>query len=222
MSSNHQFKSQVIRAYRSPVVRAYCTIRFRIMNMRILEEIGQYLPFKGRVLDVGCGFGLFSLYYALQSSHREIVAYDINDSRLAMARSSATALGLSRQTTFCRQDAVAMCEEPSSFDAAYMLDILHHVNSSAHRGIISMIHRALAPGGILVLKEIDTKPAWKVFFTWTLDMLMSPSMPPSYINRTTLYDLLVDVGFEVKIHSMVDILPYPHVLYICTKRPSLS
>ena len=32
-----------------------------------LDEIGQYLPRGGRILDFGCGFGLFSLYFALRS-----------------------------------------------------------------------------------------------------------------------------------------------------------
>ena len=54
----------IIRAYDDPVVRAYCWGRFWILRQRFLDEIGQYLPAQGRVLDLGCGFGLFSLYYA--------------------------------------------------------------------------------------------------------------------------------------------------------------
>ena len=54
----------VIRAYDDPIVRAYCWGRFWILRQRFLDEIGQYLPARDRVLDLGCGFGLFSLYYA--------------------------------------------------------------------------------------------------------------------------------------------------------------
>ena len=33
-------------------------------DLRFLEEIEQYLPDHGTILDLGCGFGLFSLYIA--------------------------------------------------------------------------------------------------------------------------------------------------------------
>jgi len=215
--SYHRIKNQVIRSYESPLVKAYCTIRFRIMNMRIIEEVGQYLPMNGRLLDIGCGFGLFSLYFALESSSREIVGYDLAENRLDMARKAATKLGVSSRTSFCRQDVIGLRESPHTYQAAYMLDILHHVDPLLHGDIIASIHDALLPGGILVLKEIDTRPCWKVWFTWILDVLMNPSQPPHYVGKKTLSSLLCSIGFEVRTHLLVDILPYPHLLYVCRK-----
>jgi 2-polyprenyl-3-methyl-5-hydroxy-6-metoxy-1,4-benzoquinol methylase len=63
---------RVISAYDDLVIRAYCRGRFLILRGRFLDEIGQYLPEEGTILDVGCGFGLFSLYYAqlLPETHR--------------------------------------------------------------------------------------------------------------------------------------------------------
>ena len=61
MAPQIAIKKRIIGSYRNLIIRTYCYIRFLIMNMRILEEIEQYLPKTGRVLDVGCGFGLFSL-----------------------------------------------------------------------------------------------------------------------------------------------------------------
>ena len=69
----------VIAAYRDPIVRAYCWGRFWILRQRFLDEIGQYLPARGRVLDLGCGFGLFSLYYA--SVHPTLAARIVSDMR---------------------------------------------------------------------------------------------------------------------------------------------
>src|SRR5262245_20925065 len=44
------------------LVRLYSLIRFRIIPLRFLEEMIQHLPTSGTILDLGCGFGLFSLY----------------------------------------------------------------------------------------------------------------------------------------------------------------
>ncbi|MBI2161034.1 MAG: hypothetical protein HYU25_11790 [Candidatus Rokubacteria bacterium] len=47
---------RIIGAYDDRVVRAYCWARFWILRQRLLDEIGQYLPESGEVLDIGCGF----------------------------------------------------------------------------------------------------------------------------------------------------------------------
>jgi tRNA/tmRNA/rRNA uracil-C5-methylase (TrmA/RlmC/RlmD family) len=84
----------VIHAYDDPVVKAYCWGRFWILRQRFLDEIGQYLPATGRVLDVGCGFGLFSLYFASVGPRLTLHGIDRNARRIAQARRAAARLGL--------------------------------------------------------------------------------------------------------------------------------
>src|SRR5260370_10115762 len=76
----------IVRAYDDPVVRAYCWARFLVLRQRFLEEIGQYLPPAGPVLDIGGGFGLFSLYYAATGPARFLRGLDVSARRLAMSR----------------------------------------------------------------------------------------------------------------------------------------
>ncbi len=40
-----------------------------------------------------------------------------------------------------------------------------------------------------------------------------------YWGGAELQRVLEEVGFTVYRHLMVDILPYPHILYICERRP---
>ena len=82
----------VINAYDSKIVKAYCWGRFKILRQSFLEEIGQYLPSSGTVLDIGCGFGLFSLYYAKRFPHLNILGIDYNSKRIEMARRAASKL----------------------------------------------------------------------------------------------------------------------------------
>src|SRR3989442_8249294 len=85
---------KIIRAYDDPIVRAYCWARFGILRQRFLDEIGQYLPAEGPVLDIGCGFALFSLYYAATAPGRFVRGLDVNRGRIALARRAAARLGL--------------------------------------------------------------------------------------------------------------------------------
>src|SRR5437899_10850935 len=85
---------KIIRAYDDPLVRAYCWARFWILRQRFLDEIGQYLPASGPVLDIGCGFGLFSLYYAATAPARFVRGVDLKPRRIALARRAAARLAI--------------------------------------------------------------------------------------------------------------------------------
>jgi 2-polyprenyl-6-hydroxyphenyl methylase/3-demethylubiquinone-9 3-methyltransferase len=207
---------QVIRAYDSLIVKSYCRARFRILHQRFLEEIGQYLPEEGRVLDIGCGFGLFSLYYAMSRPGLRIHGIDINPRRIAMARKAASRLGLTN-VEYEVENATHLASGPA-IDAAYMLDIVHHVPRETVPAMIAVLYTELEPGGRLIIKDIDTSPSYKRRFTYVLDKLMDLRSPVHYWDRQTLAALLRGHGFEVYCHSMVDLFPYPHMLYICRKQ----
>jgi SAM-dependent methyltransferase len=206
----------VVAAYDDPVVRAYCWARFLILRQRFLDEIGQYLPTAGAVLDIGCGFGLFSLYYAATAPGRLVRGLDVNARRIAMARRAAQRLGLDN-AVYEHGDARNF-KGDTEVAAAYMLDIVHHVPPASVPPLLAQLRRALAPGGLLLVKDVDTRPAPKRWFTWTLDRLMAPRTPVRYWSADEMTAALEGAGFGVRRHLMVDLLPYPHVLYICEAR----
>ena len=208
---------RIIRAYDDPVVRAYCWARFGILRQRFLEEIGQYLPPSGAVLDIGCGFGLFSLYYAATGPGRFIRGLDLDGRRIAMARRAAARLGIDN-VAYEEADARHF-KGAGEVAAAYMLDIVHHVPPAAVRPLLGELARCLPPGGTLLVKDVDTRPAAKRWFTWALDKLMAPRTPVRYWSAEELSQALREAGFSVRRHAMVDFLPYPHVLYVATRRP---
>jgi 2-polyprenyl-3-methyl-5-hydroxy-6-metoxy-1,4-benzoquinol methylase len=206
---------KVIRAYDTPLVISYCWVRFIILHQRFLDEIGQYLPHDGQVLDIGCGFGLFSLYYAMNYPALKIHGIDLNPVRIDMAKRAAKRLPLSNVTYEVGD--VTKCSFPSKFDAAYMLDIIHHIPKETVLPLISSLHSRLNNHCRLIIKDVDTEPTYKRWFTFILDKVMDSKGTVSYWNRKHLTGLLQNRGFEVFCHSMVDLLPYPHVLYVCRK-----
>ena len=206
----------IVRAYDDPVVRAYCWARFLVLRQRFLEEIGQYLPASGPVLDIGCGFGLFSLYYAATAPARLVRGLDLSARRIAMARRAAQRLGLDN-VAYELGDARDF-KGDTEVAAAYMLDIVHHVPPASVPPLLRALRRALPVGGRLLVKDVDTHPAPKRWFTWWLDKAMAPRAPVHYWSAERLAAALGDAGFAVHRHLMVDWLPYPHVLYVCGAR----
>jgi 2-polyprenyl-3-methyl-5-hydroxy-6-metoxy-1,4-benzoquinol methylase len=208
---------RIIRAYDDPVVRAYGWVRFGILRQRFLDEIGQYLPDEGTVLDIGCGFGLFSLYYAASGPRRFVHGLDRDGRRIALARRAAARLGLDN-VAYVEGDARDFKGDTDAA-GAYMLDIVHHIPRESVPPLLRRLRRSLAPGAPLLVKDVDTRPAAKRWFTWALDKAMAPTVPVHYWRAEDLQAALEASGFRVRRHLMVDLLPYPHVLYVAEARP---
>jgi cyclopropane fatty-acyl-phospholipid synthase-like methyltransferase len=213
--AKRQTISHVVEAYDDWVIRSYCRVRFVILRQRFLDEISQYLPPRGDVLDLGCGFGLFSLYYAQTLPDLRFHGVDLDARRVGIAREAGRRLGLTN-VEYAVGD-VRDFRAGRQYAGAYMLDIVHHIEPEAVRPLLAELHATLSPGGRLVVKDVDSRPAYKRWFTHALDLLVSPKSPPHYWSAEALQGALEDAGFQVFRHAMVDLLPYPHVLYICRK-----
>lgn len=207
---------RIVGAYDEPIVRAYCSVRFRILRQRFLFEIGQYLPDDGNVLDVGCGFGLFALYFAVSRPHVTFHAFDLDARRIAMARKAAERLRV--ENVIFRVGDAAAFEFSQPLAMAYLMDLIHHIPQASVPALLRTIAVNLQPGGMVLIKDIETSPAYKLAFTWMLDKLMDPRAPVRYWAPEEVHPLLTALGFQVRRHSMIDYLPYPHVLYVSRLR----
>ena len=206
----------IIASYESVIIRLYSIIRFAILRQPFLEEIGQYLPRQGHILDLGCGFGLFSLYFALPEPGRHIVGIDLDARRVNMARKSAEKLGLTN-VSYEVSD-VLVWDSQQRFDAIYLLDIVHHLPAERVPEFLAHTRARLKNNGLMLLKDVAPTPRYKMLFTLLLDRLVVGMEPIHYWPPDELMALLSVLGFEVVRHRMRDILPYPHILYICRLR----
>jgi len=206
---------EIIRVYDAGVIRTYCWARFKILHLRFLEEIGQYFPASGNILDIGCGFGLFSLYYAKQFPQLHISGIDINKKRINIAQHAAQKLHLTNVDYTVGN--VTLYSYEKDLDCVYMLDIIHHIPRTAVRPLLETIYSRLKKGTRLIIKDVETRPAWKLWFTYALDKLLDLKAEINYWDQRDLKQLLADAGFHVYHHAMRDVLPYPHIIYICEK-----
>jgi len=213
--STRDLRSRIIAAY-SGVIRAYAFIRFKIIHLRFLEEIEQYLPDHGTLLDLGCGFGLFSLYIAARKPHAHVVGVDVNEARLRIARAAAQKLGIAN-VTYEQRD-LRDWRPHETIAGAYALDVFHHIPVASGDELLRELFARLEPGGRFLLKDIDTTPRAMLWFTYLLDVLMSPRDDFFYRSASVWQNIIGGVGFApARVHYLWDILPYPHILLICDK-----
>lgn len=214
--ANIQTIKRIVRAYDSRIIRWYSNIRFTIMRVRFLEEIDQYIPHVGNTLDLGCGFGLFSLYFAVTGPSRTLMGIDLNANRISTARRCAERLQVSN-AEYAACDATSF-EPKKKLACVYTLDLLHHLPAEMVPVILGRIYSWLEDDGILLIKDVDTVPAYKRWFTLALDRAMVGMEPIRYWSASEMIGMVEDVGFQAFTHEMRDVLPYPHRLYICRKR----
>jgi len=145
-----------------------------------------------------------------------MVSIDLNQKRIAMAKRSAKILGNEDRTNFSSMN-VLDYEFNQNVKAIVMLDIIHHLPKGKAEGILEHCYKVLDEGGVLLIKDVEARPRWKAFFTWVLDKLMDYKTPVNYYEKDVLLAELKKLGFRTYVHQMLDILPYPHVFYICWK-----
>ena len=207
--------ARIVRAL-PPLERAYSLVRFSILRPKILSVMDLLLTDEGRILDVGCGFGLFAAYFGQTQPRRRIVGVDPSARRIAIARDVAGRLGLHEHAFVVGDVRDAEIEGP--FDAAYVLDVMHHLPTGDQRRVLERLRSVLAPGGMLLLKDITTEPRAGLLFTEALDRLMVGFREPlAYRHHREWGNMLTELGFKVRMVRVPDVLPYPHVVIAATK-----
>src|SRR3954471_11732238 len=97
------------------------------------------------VLEVACGTGYWT--EILARSAASVVATDINEEVLAIARSKASD---ARRVTFRREDAYALPKLSPQCTAGLSAFWWSHIPKSRIRGFLSGLHGVLAPGSCVV------------------------------------------------------------------------
>ena len=207
--------ARIIAAY-SGVIRLYAFVRFKIIHLRFLEEMEQYLPDEGDLLDLGCGFGLFALYIAACKPNARVIGLDVNARRLQIARVAAAQLGI-RNVEFIQRD-LRDWRPAQPIAGAYALDVFHHIPLESGNRLLVDLFAHLKPTGRFLLKDIDTTPRVMLAFTYLLDVLMSPRDDLAYRSAGAWQRQLAATGFApIYLHFLWDLMPYPHILLICDK-----
>jgi len=206
------FQMSLARYAAQPLlVRAFVRARYLLAPLaRVLAE----MPASGRILDVGCGHGLFTNALALGSPARDVVGIDPSAAKTAVARASAVGLVNVRYVQATVQEL-----DERDFDAISVLDVLYLLPVADKLALLRSCRERLAPGGLLVLKTNDTSPGWKCSFARLQEQLMTGlgltmGQGLYFLSREQNAALLELAGFRPRTIVLPSWLPYPHVVFV--------
>ncbi len=105
------------------------------------------------VADIGAGTGLFTLMFARQvGAQGRVYAVDISKNFIANIEHRATQAGLLNIAGIVSSQSETRLP-PASIHLAFICDTYHHFEQPA--SMLASIHRALKPGGILVVIDFE-------------------------------------------------------------------
>lgn len=189
-------------------VTFFTQIRFWTGSFVQLETM---IPKVGKILDLGCGYGILANYLALCSSGRKIIGVDTDLGKIKFA---GRGLG---NTSFSIGDATKM--KLDNFDCIILHDVLHHLDSPGQqKKLIADCQKMLSQKGMLLIVEVNKAPFWKLVLGRMTDFILYKGEPVYYLYREKMIDLLRQYFAKDKIITQRLLNnPFPQVAYICRK-----
>ena len=143
-----------------------------------------------RVLDAGCGNGVYSFALARKYSHLTIVSYDIN--------SFDSWKNPPKNITFQQLD-LSQMQDKDRYDFCLCIDVMEHIPNN--RMVMERIHSALKPGGYFFLhiprpdryaKHFFPERLYKEFEEWSRDEHIGKRYSIEEIR-----EILASIGFDI-------------------------
>ncbi|MGB1109004.1 MAG: class I SAM-dependent methyltransferase [Gammaproteobacteria bacterium] len=166
------------------------------LRIRLRRVLPQLTGNPARVLDAGCGRGVFSFEMAKRFPGADVTGVDIDEQRLAVNREIATRAGLNnlkfRPVDLMNPGALAE-EFDGRFDIVLSVDNLEHLEDDALG--VALLYRAVKPGGRLILHVPGYERRWPLFrFQTNFDV--PGHFRPGY-RLADLRALVSQAGFQV-------------------------
>lgn len=138
-----------------------------------VADVLRLVPAGSSVLDVGCGGGLLLNALAGAGAIRSGLGIDSAAAAIEAARRAAGNLpaGGVRPRFEVRPVQAGLPEGP--FDAVLLVDVLHHVPPADQEAAFRAAAARLAPGGVLVCKDMCARPLWRAGMNRLHDLLLA-------------------------------------------------
>lgn len=176
------------------------------------------VPTGARILDVGCGSGLFLGLLAASGRISAGVGFDANAPAIERANRMRRKLNENDILSFERRDAAAGWPE-GEFDVISIIDVMHHVAKTEQERLIRTAASRLKEGGILIYKDMVRRPWWRAGMNRLHDLLFARQ----WIHYAPIEEVgawMTAAGVRPQELRAVDMYWYGHEIIVARKESS--
>lgn len=176
-------------------------------------KMEKMLPKKGIIIDLGCGYGIFTNFLAASGPQRKIIAMEFNKDKISVAKKGFP------NVRYLTQD-ITKIKAPKA-DAIILMHVLHHLGSyQEQEELLAVCVEKLKKGGTLLIDEVYNQPPWKRHFGRVVDFLLYPFDKMYYRLQPEMLKLLKRYPLEIVKVQNVDgrLAPFAQVVYLCQKK----
>ncbi|HEX6100863.1 MAG TPA: methyltransferase domain-containing protein [Thermoanaerobaculia bacterium] len=187
-------------------------ILIRFLTAPFLRSLDD-LPPGGRVLEIGSGHGVFARL-AAEERASVVVAVDPDLRKSLLPTPWPTVRKVAGYDDCIR----------GTFDAVVLYDVAYRLPPEVRRALFERIFQRLRPGGVFLMKEMDSGRRWKM--KWTRfqerlsDRFLGITLGEGFVDqpREEVETMLRAIGFTAFRARPVDRgYPHPHILYTAVK-----
>jgi 2-polyprenyl-3-methyl-5-hydroxy-6-metoxy-1,4-benzoquinol methylase len=161
------------------------------------------------------------LLLSLSSARRRITGIDCEKERIKLAEEQARSAGINN-CVFLAGD-IINCDYQGIYDCILLVDVLYQLAAEEKIKVIERCRNALAFDGVLIVKEMNGRPFWKLIWCRIQEAFLAR---PLMLNkkRINLSDpdeltgIFRNAGFKVDAARIDKGYAYPHILFICHKQ----
>jgi SAM-dependent methyltransferase len=192
--------------------RGFAVARYAIAPLGPLtQELG---TIQGRVLSLGSGLCMVERYVAEINPDVTFEGIDLDTEKAELI---AATHDLSPRVDLVVGDATRL-EGRSGYAGVLACDALHHLPLDAHAPLAADIVDVLAPGGVLIVKDLDVGPRWKYRWNRVHDRIVAGPEPLACRSVASMARLLEAAGLVVERAERTERSWEPYAHYVVRAR----
>lgn len=181
------------------------------------EVLIEVVPAEARVLDVGCGGGLFLALLAATGRISEGVGFDASQTAIEVAQGLETKFPNGPRIRFEHRGA-GETWPADTFDVVSIVDLMHHVPPAEQEDMLAKAAHHVAPGGLLLYKDVSEGPLWRAWASRLHDLVIARQWI-NIVPFATVARWAEAAGLKTERHARIDVLWYGHELGVF-RRPA--